>query len=109
MSPNYQMLYRQEDQLLDEAGSPKSRSVRTWEVAHVDGSPYRRLVARDDKPVSAAEQQFEEQKQRQVTEERRKETPEQRTRRISEWERSQQKRREPLAELADAFDFTTAG
>ena len=87
----------------------KYREVRTWDITLLEGSPYRRLVARDDRPLPPKEQQLEEQKLRRSMEERRKETPEQRARRIADWERGQQKRREPLEELPDAFDFKLAG
>src|SRR5437879_2264751 len=109
MSRRYNLLYRQEDQELDEAGKVRSRDVRTWAITMLEGSPYRRLVARDDRPLPPKEQQLEEQKLRRSMEERRKETPEQRARRIADWERGQQKRREPLEELPDAFDFKLAG
>src|SRR5689334_11181436 len=109
LSRSYRTQYRQENQQLDEKSNIKTRDVRTWEITYIEGSPYRRLVARDDRPIPPEEQQWEEQKLHQSIEERRKETPEQRSRRISDWERGQQKRREPLAEMPDAFDFKLVG
>ena len=41
--------------------------------------------------------------------ERRKESPADRARRVGEWERRQQRQREPLLEVPDAFDFKIAG
>src|SRR6266404_1983996 len=101
LSRSYALHHRQEDQQLDETGKMKFREVRTWDITLPEGSPYRRLVARDDRPLSPKEQQLEEEKLRRSIEERRKETPELRARRIADWERVQQKRREPLAELPD--------
>jgi hypothetical protein len=75
----------------------------------LEGSPYRRLVARNDHPLSPKEQQREEDKLRKSVEERRKETEEERERRIADWERRRQRQRDPLKELPDAFDFRLAG
>ena len=93
LSRNYKTLYRQEEQQLDETGNLKTRNVRTWEVTYIEGSPYRRLVERDDKPIPPEEQQWEGQKLRASIEERHKETPEQRARRIADWEKRSEERR----------------
>jgi len=74
-----------------------------------EGSPYRRLVGRNDKPLSAEEQAHEQQKLEQNIELRRKEPKEQREKRIAEWERRRRKQREPLREVIDAFDFKLSG
>ncbi len=106
---NYTYLQRQVERQFDGSGNVKSETVRTWDVTLQEGSPYRRLVARNDQPLSADEQQAEQNKLRANIEERRRETPAQRQRRIAEWERRRQKQREPLSELPDAFDFRVVG
>jgi hypothetical protein len=108
-SRNYKCQHRQEEQQLDHSGAVKTRLVRTWETTFIDGSPHRKLVARDDRPIPPEQQQIEEQQLRLTIEARRAEAPEQRARRIAEWERAWQKRREPLVEMPDAFDFKIAG
>jgi hypothetical protein len=105
VAQNYTFLQRQETRELDRSGSVKTRKVETWDVTWLDGSPYKRLVARDDRPLSAEEQQREEERLHWNLEERRKETGEQRERRIAEWRRRQQRQHEPFHELLDAFDF----
>jgi hypothetical protein len=105
----YAFQQRQEERQLDTAGRITSRDARTWDVTIIEGSPYRRLVARNDQPLGAKEQQLEEEKLRRTREERRRETPELRARRIGDWERKQQKQREPLREVPDAFDFKLVG
>ena len=106
---NYTYLQRQVERQFDGSGKVKSESIRTWDVTLQEGSPYRRLVARNDQPLSAAEQQAEHNKLAANIEERRHETPEQRRRRIAEWERRREKQREPIRELPDAFDFRLVG
>ena len=108
LAQNYTFLQRQETRELEHGGKVKSRKIETWDITWLEGSPYRRLVARDDRPLSAEEQQREEEKLHWNLEERRKETSEQRERRIAEWRRRQQRQREPFHELLDAFDFTPA-
>ena len=105
LAQNYTFLQRQETRELDHSGKVKSRKVETWDITLLEGSPYKRLVARDDRPLSAEEQQREEERLRWNLEERRKETGEQRERRMAEWRRRQQRQREPFHDLLDAFDF----
>jgi hypothetical protein len=106
---NYTFLQREVESDLDSSGRPKNRQIRTWDVTFEEGSPYRRLVARNDQPLSASEQQQEAEKLERDMELRRKETAEQRGRRIAEWERRRARQREPLKELPDAFDFHMVG
>jgi len=106
---NYTYLERDVESDLDNAGRPKNQQIRTWDVTLQEGSPYRRVVARNDQPLSASEQQQEAEKLEKSIELRRKETAEQRQRRIAEWERRRQRQREPLKELPEAFDFRLIG
>jgi len=106
---NYTYLERQLDRQFDGAGKVKQQTLRTFDVTLQEGSPYRRLVARNDQPLSAEEQQHEQEKLAANIEERRHETKEQRERRLAEWERRRQRQREPVHEVPDAFDFKLAG
>jgi hypothetical protein len=109
ISRNYTYLQREEQRELDGSGRVKKIESTTVDVTILEGSPYRRTVARDDRPLSAKEQLQEEAKLQKSIVDRRRETKEQRERRIAEWERKQEKQREPIRELTDAFDFTIAG
>lgn len=106
---NYTYLQRQETRQLDSSGKVKDRESRTWDVTIQEGSPYRRLIARNDKPLSAGDQKKEDESLQRSEELRRKETPEQHRQRIAEWDRRQQRQREPLKEMLDAFDFKLVG
>jgi len=103
---NYTFIQHQEQRQTDSSGKVKSVESETWDVTLQEGSPYRRLVARNDQPLAAKEQKKEEEKLRASNEQRRKETKEQRDQRVADWERRQKQRREPLTELPDAFNFT---
>lgn len=106
---NYTYLERQLERQFDGSGKVKQQTLRTFDVTPQEGSPYRRLVARNDQPLSADEQQREEEKLQHSIEERRHETKEQRERRIADWERRRRRQREPLREVVDAFNFRIAG
>lgn len=109
LANNFAYQQRQEIRELDHSGKVKSQRTLTWEVTPLEGSPYKRLVARDDRPLSDAEQRIEEEKLRQSAEQRRSETTEQRERRIAEWRHRQDRQHQPLRELTDAFNFTLDG
>ena len=109
ISRSYTFLQRQEQRDLDAAGKLKKTESETFDVTLLEGSPYRRLVARNDQPLPLKDQSKEEDKLQRSIADRRKETPELRERRVADWERKRQKQREPLTELPDAFTFTLAG
>ena len=109
ISRSYTFLERQEQRDLDSGGKLKKTESSTFDVTLLEGSPYRRLVARNDKPLSSADQRKEEEKLQKSIADRRRETPEQRRQRIADWEHKKQKQREPLKELPDAFTFKLAG
>ena len=109
LEADYAYRERDEQRELDGQGKARRTRISAWDVTPAEGTPYRRLVARDDKPLSAKEQQAEEDKLHKSIEDRLKETPEQRRRRVSDWDAKRQKQRESLRELPDAFDFTLVG
>jgi hypothetical protein len=106
---NYTFVERSDDRENDAQGRLKQHRVLTHDVTLLEGSPYRRLIARDDKPLPPAEEKKEQEKLRKSIAERRKETPEQRARRLSDWEKRRREEREPLLEIPDAFDLRIAG
>jgi hypothetical protein len=110
MGRGYTFQERREQHELDGSGKVRKDEIRTWDVIPLEGTTYRRLIARNDVPLSVEEKRNEDEKLRLNQEQRRKETPAERQRRISEWERKQQQRlHEPLKELPDAFQFAPAG
>ena len=106
---NYTYLQRVDTRQMDGSGKLKERKLQTWDVTRVEGSPYRRLVARNDAPLSPEEQKAEEAKLRQSIEERKNETPEERQKRVADYEERRRKQREAALEIPEAFDFRIAG
>ena len=104
---NYTYLENQELRTRD-GNKFKVRESNTWDVTLLEGSPYRRWIAHNGQPLSAADQRKEEEKLRQSIENRRHETGEQRQQRIAEWHRKEEKQHEPLHEIPDAFNLRFA-
>jgi hypothetical protein len=106
---NYTFLERQVARTLDGQGRVTKTEIETRDVTLLDGSPYRRLVAREDKPLPDKEERKEQEKLRKITEQRQKETPGQRARRISDYAKKREREMEVFREAGKAFDFRLAG
>jgi hypothetical protein len=106
---NYTFIERREERQLDSGGSVKSRRVLTYDITLLEGSPYRRLIERDGRPLRPEEERREEEKLRKSIEERARESPEQRARRLADYEKRRQREFELIREVPKAFDFRVAG
>lgn len=104
-SLDYIFVERQDIRQLESNGRTRKHEIRTFEVFVAEGSPYRRLVAREDRPLSPEEDRHERDKQAWGIEQRRKETPEQRNKRVADWEKKRNRQREFMKEIPDAFLF----
>ena len=102
---NYSFSERVNLRYLDSQGRVKSQEVRIHDVVLLDGSPYRRLVARDDRPLAPGEEKKEEEKLARSIAERREESAPQRAQRLAEYDRRPEWQREAWRELPEAFDF----
>jgi hypothetical protein len=106
---NYTFSERVNLQYLDSQGRVKSQEVRINDVMLLEGSPYRRLVALDDRPLPPGEEKKEQEKLARSIAERREETAAQRAQRRAEYDRRPEWQREAWRELPEAFDFRLAG
>jgi hypothetical protein len=106
---NYTFLERSETRELDSDAHVKTRKIMLYDVTILEGSPYRRLVGKDDRPLSLEEERTEQKKLADSIAQRQKETPAERARRIADWEKKRQREREPLDEVPDAFEFRISG
>ena len=109
MARNYTFLERAETRELDADAHVKTHKILLYDVTMLEGSPYRRLVGKDDHGLSPEEEHIEQKKLEDSIAQRQRETPAERARRIAEWEKRQQRQREPLDEVPDAFDFRITG
>ena len=106
---NYGFSERVDARRLDPQGQLTSKEVKSYDVTLLDGSPYRRLAGRDDRPLLPGDEKKEQEKLAKSTAERQKETATQRALRLTEYERRPEWQREAWHELPDAFDFRLTG
>ena len=84
-------------------------SVKSYQVLMIDGSQYNRLIAIDDRPLSAGEQAEEENKLRAEVLKRGRESDRERNKRIAKYLKERDQNHAMLKEMVDAFDFRLAG
>jgi hypothetical protein len=82
---------------------------KTFDIRMIDGTPYRRLIAVNGKPLSAAAQNEERQKESRERERRSHESPSERKRRVSEYQKELNHDHLLMTEMTRAFTFTLAG
>ncbi len=85
------------------------QGTKTYQVMMILGSPYQRLVAVNEKPLPADEQEAEQRKLEQAIATRRKESPRQRAQRIAKYERDRKRDHLLMEQLTEAFDFKLQG
>jgi len=109
MARNYTFLERTEELRLDSAGKVRSKEVKTFDVTLLEGSPYKRLVERDDHALPPEEDKKEQEKLQRSIAERMKETPAERERRIADYEKRRNREQGTMHEIEEAFDFRIVG
>jgi hypothetical protein len=82
--------------------------TKTYDVTMILGSSYKRLVKDGDTRLSVAEQAREEWKLRAEIAKREAESPDQRARRIAEYQKQRERAHRILEEMPRAFDYTVA-
>jgi hypothetical protein len=85
------------------------RTTKTYDVLMIDGSPYDRLTAIDDRPLSPERAAEEERKLQQETARRKHESAGARHKRIAEYQNERHQDHALMAEMAKAFDYQLLG
>jgi len=106
---DYTYVERDEENKLDGNGQVKSSEAKTFEVMELYGEQVRRLIEKDDKPLSAKDAAKEEERIDKLTGKRKSETEEERAKRHGEEDKQREKNREFVREVADAYDFQLIG
>lgn len=83
--------------------------VKEFQATMIEGTPYNRLIAENGKPLSPQREQQEIEKQKQVTEKRKSESPDARRERIANFEKGRRRNNNMIAQLTEAFNFTLLG
>jgi len=90
-------------------GSLKSEEIKTFDEVLLDGFHVRKLIAKNDKPLSPSDAQKEDARLTKLIAQRKRETPEARQHRLAEAKEKHEKDRRFSRELLDAFDYKLAG
>jgi hypothetical protein len=109
ISRNYTFVERVSKRFLNGDGSVKRTEIRTYDITLSEGTPYVRLIGIDDKPLPPDRERKEQEKLQKSIEERQRESPQQRAKRVAQWEKDRRKDREFVDELLDAMDFKLTG
>src|SRR5271168_2724566 len=91
---DYTWIARQTDRVLDSNGQVKSQKTEQFETVVIYGEPHHRMLERNGKPLSAEEQQKEQEKLDEAVAKRERETGSQRVRREADFEKQREKDRE---------------
>jgi hypothetical protein len=113
----YTYTVREETRKLGTGNVVKSAESKTWEVIPLTGGPpFRRLIERDDKPLSPKEEQEQASARKKQEDERRKrqalrerETPEQKQKRLDAREQNKQRNQEQVDDIVNGFDLRLVG
>lgn len=106
---DYTYIQREEEHKLDSHGQVKKIESRTSEVLVVYGEQVERLIAKDDKPLSADEAKKEEERIQKITDKRKNESDSDRRKRLEKEEKARQDGRKFVLEVADAYNFRLVG
>lgn len=105
----YSYTERVEKYDLDKYGEPKKHDVKTFDLLFVEGSHYRRLISRFDKPLSPEETESEEWKYNEMLRSRERETASERAKRIESAKKKRDENRKAIQEIPEAFNFKLTG
>jgi len=102
---DYTWIAHSEERHFDGSGKVKSEDKSAWETVVLDGEPYRRMLERNNRTLSAGEQKKEQEKLDKSAAHLAHETPAQKQQRLAEYEKRRKREREFLREIPDAYDL----
>lgn len=106
---DYTYLQREEEHKLDGNGQVKSSESRTYEIMVLYEEPVRKLIAKDDKPLSDNDARKEDEKVQKIIEKRKNESEGDRRKRLEKQDKDREDGRRFVKEIADAYNFRFAG
>ena len=109
LARNYTFNQQIHEALLDARGGEKSAKAETYDITFLFGVPYRRLIAKDGQPLSAAEAKKQEEKLANTFAARQRESEGDKQKRIAQYEKARERSRAFLREVPDAFNFRLLG
>ena len=106
---DYTYIEREEQHKLDGKGQTKSVESKTHEIMVLYQEPVERLIAKDDKPLSAKDAAKEDERIQKIIDKRKNESESDRNKRLAKEEKEREDDREFVREVTDAYNFRLAG
>lgn len=94
---------------VDSAGRAHVEGSKTYEVSMIEGTPYNRVIAINNEPLSKAQSHAEQLKLERETNRRQKESAADRKARISKYQAERKEEHMLMQQMTEAFHFTLAG
>jgi hypothetical protein len=102
---DYTYVQREEEHRRNSKGELQSTEVRTYDVMMLYGEQVRRLVSKNDQPLSEKDAAKEEEKIQKVIDRRKGESDDDRGKRLKKEEKEREDDRKFVSEVADAYNF----
>jgi hypothetical protein len=106
---DYTYIQREEEHKLDGKDQVKSTESRTYEIMVLYEEQVRKLIARDDKPLSDRDARKEDEKVEKIIAKRKNESEDDRRKRREEQDKEREEGRQFVKEIADAYNFRFTG
>jgi len=106
---DYTYIQREEEHKLDGNNQVKSTESRTYEIMVLYEEPVRKLISRDDKPLSESDARKEDEKIQKIIEKRKNESESDRSKRLEKLDKDREQGRQFVKEIADAYNFRLGG
>ena len=106
---DYTYVERVEEHKLNGKGEATSTETRTYDVVQIYDEQCRRLIAKNDQPLSAKDAAKEEEKVQKIIDKRKNESEAQRDKRLKQQEKDREDMRQFVTEIADAYHFKLVG
>jgi hypothetical protein len=106
---DYTYIQREDEHKLDGKGQVKSSESRTYEIMVLYEEPVRKLIARDDKPLSDSNARKEDEKVHKIIEKRKNENDGDRRKRLEKQDKDREEARQFVKEIANAYTFRLVG
>jgi hypothetical protein len=106
---DYTYIWHDVDRKLDGKGQVKSTESKTYEVMRLYGEPVIRLIEKNDKPLTREESAKEEERIQKLADKRKNESDEQRRKREAQEEKTREKDRAFVSDVAEAYNFRFVG
>lgn len=106
---DYTYVEREQERRLNGKGQVKSTETKTYDVLEIYGEQVQKLIAKDDKPLSAKAAQKEDEKIQKLIDKRKNESESDRKKRLEKEEKDREDERQFVREVADAYNFKFIG